>query len=633
MCGITGFIGKIESDAPVILKKMTDAIIHRGPDDEGFFTDDHAALGFRRLSIIDLSTGHQPMSNTRETLRIVFNGEIYNYREIKAELQSKGYVFRNQSDTEVILNAYEEWGVDCLKHLNGMFAFVIWDSTRRKVFAARDRLGVKPFYYALRNGVFFFASEIKSILAYPGFPAEVNYSAIDSYMSFLWTPDPNTAFRNIFKLEAGHYLTFQSGKIEIKPYWDVGIQINHHLNEKEWIERILNLLGDSVRNRMISDVPLGAFLSGGIDSTCIVALMNRISDQPVRTYTIGFSEKDMKHDVVQSDVEYARYARDFLNIDYREIILEPRVMDIFPKLVWHMDEPVADPAAISTYLICKASRETLTVMLSGVGGDEIFGGYPRYTAMKIAQQYASFPEIFRKPFETMFIRPLPASRHAHFRNLKKFAKSAALPFRERYLGYRTYFTENEKDQLYSGNFRELLGKDHQSPFAEHLAFFDNVQSQDFLSQIMYVDLKTFLPCLNLQYTDKMSMAASVEVREPLLDYRLVELMACVPPELKLNRLTRKYLFKKAMIGIVPEKIIWRKKAGFGAPIRSWIVNDLKPMIDDVLSESSIKQRGLFEYSSIQKLLKDETSGKEYNSNHIWQLLTLEMWFRTFIDGK
>lgn len=631
MCGITGFVGKTDASSISILRPMTEVIAHRGPDDEGFYLDDHAALGFRRLSIIDLAAGHQPMCNEDGSVWIVFNGEIYNFQEIKPILEQKGHVFKTHSDTEVIIHAYEEWGVECLERLNGMFGFAIWNKNNRSLFIARDRLGVKPMYYTWTGKSLVFGSEIKSILKFPGIKKGVDAEALDSYMSFLWTPEPRTLFQNISKLPAGHYLLMQNEKFSINAYWDVSFQPDNDRTESYWIDKTLDLLSRSVKQRLISEVPLGAFLSGGVDSTSIIALMNRHSSDSVTTYTIGFSEHDRKRDVVQSDVEYARLAAKRLNVDYHEIILNPQVADLLPKLVWHMDEPVADPAAITTYLICKASREKLTVMLSGVGGDEVFGGYPRFVAMKIADLYNRLPVAMRRTVIENIVRTLHASKSPAFRNIKKFVKSASLPMRKRYMGYRTYFTEDEKKSLYSTELQKTLSTLQSDPLKEHHALFDSAAGLDFLSQIMYVDMKTFLPSLNLMYTDKMSMAASVEVREPFLDYQLVEFFARMPSQYKVKGFTRKYVLKKAAERIIPKKIVWRKKAGFGAPIRSWITGDLKDMVHDLLSEERIRKRGYFNYAYCRKILDDEFSGKEYNSNHIWQLLTLELWHQQFID--
>jgi asparagine synthase (glutamine-hydrolysing) len=610
---------------------MTEIISHRGPDDEGYYTDAHAALGFRRLSIIDLTTGHQPMCNEDGSIWIVFNGEIYNFHEIKPILEQKGHVFKTHSDTEVIVHAYEEWGVGCLDRLNGMFGFAIWNKNNRVLFIARDRLGVKPIYYTWLDQTLVFGSEIKSILQFPGVKKEVDHEALDSYMSFLWTPEPRTLFKNISKLPSGHYLLLEDEKLTIQQYWDVSFQPDTTKSEKYWIDHAEELLSQSVKSRMISDVPLGAFLSGGVDSTSIIALMNRHSSEQITTYTIGFSEKDLRSDVVQSDVEYARIATKSLRVDYNEIILSPKVVDLLPKLVWHMDEPVADPAAITTYLICKASREKLTVLLSGVGGDEVFGGYPRFVAMKIADLYHRFPASIRHKVIEKIVQTLHASKSPAFRNIKKFVKSASLPPRDRYMGYRTYFTEDEKKNLYTADLQRTLSNLQSDPLKEHHDFFDRVSGLDVLAQTMYVDLKTFLPSLNLMYTDKMSMAASIEVREPFLDYQMVEFFACMPSKYKLKGFTRKYILKKAAERFIPKEIVWRKKAGFGAPIRSWITGDLKDMVHDLLSEERIRRRGYFNYDYCKRIKEEEFSGKEYYSNHIWQLLTFELWHQQYMD--
>lgn len=633
MCGIAGFFGNNFADREIILKKMTDIIAHRGPDDEGHYFDQKAALGFRRLAIIDLVTGHQPMSNENESIWIVFNGEIYNYKEIRLLLERKGHRFHTSSDTEVIIHSYEEWGLECLQHFNGMFAFALWDKNNNRSFIARDRLGVKPLYFAQRGEHLVFASEIKSLLQFPGINREVDLQALDAYMSFLWVPEPHTLFKDIYKLESGHYLIYQNNTITTKPYWKLDCDVEVEKNESYWIEKIRTSLKFSVEKRLISDVPLGAFLSGGIDSTSIVALMNQINGNAISTYTIGFDKNDLKNDVVQSDLEYSRYAAKFLNVNYHEIIVNPNVVELLPKLIWHMDEPIADPAAITTYLVCKASRETLTVLLSGVGGDEVFGGYPRFAAMKLSTIYNLIPSTIRNGLIEKIIRFLPASKSPTFRNAKKFIRSANLPTIDRYMGYRTYFNDSEKKNLYTENLKKELQIVSSDPFKEHMAFFNQVKPFDLLSQIMYVDLKTFLPCLNLMYTDKMSMAASVEVREPFLDYELVETFFKMPSHLKLKGLTRKYALKKAMEGLVPSEIIWRKKAGFGAPIRSWITGNLKEMIFDLISEKSLKKRGYFNHAFYKKMIDDEFSGKEYYSNQIWQLLTLELWHKEFIDNK
>jgi asparagine synthase (glutamine-hydrolysing) len=386
----------------------------------------------------------------------------------------------------------------------------------------------------------------------------------------------------------------------------------------------------SVRAQMLSDVPLGAFLSGGIDSSSIVALMARVSAFKPTTYTFGFRSEDLRYDILEDDIKYARMMGERIGTDYHEAYLEPQVMELLPKLVYHLDEPVADPAIITSYLICRSARERLTVLLSGMGGDEVFAGYPRHAAVRVAEAYNLIPSFLSRPVVDALPGGRPGRLTALFRNTKKLAKSAALPERERYLGFGTYFTETEKREIYSGDLAAAAqGLD---PFLEHQQCFDRVADQDFVNQMLYVDLKTFLPCLNLTYTDKTSMASSTEVRVPFLDHELVELAARIPAALKLKGLTGKYILKRAAETWLPREIIHRKKAGFSAPIRAWLVRDLRDVVEDLLSESNIRSRGYFKYSQVRSLIDDNLSGREDNSLKVFQLLTLELWHRAFIDA-
>lgn len=629
VCGIAGFVGPGPEKLPVI-RAMTSVLEHRGPDDEGYFCNEHVALGFRRLAIIDLKTGHQPMSTPDQTFWIVFNGEVYNYRELRRELEMAGSVFRTESDTEVVLESYRRWGAACLSRFNGMFALAIWNQAEQALFLARDRLGVKPLYYTQHRDTILFASEIKALLQHPEVERQVDLTAVDSYMSFLWTPEPKTAFRGILKLESGHYAEWKNGTLVKRQYWNVSFDPDTTMRPAQWIDEVQERLRLSVKSRMISDVPLGAFLSGGVDSTTITHLMCSFTGRQISTYTIGFSDEDLKQDVIRSDVYFARLASQHMNVDYNEIIVNPKILDLLPKLIWHMDEPVADPAAVTTFLVCQASRNKLTVLLSGVGGDEIFAGYPRFLAMKVAETYRRLPQWARAQFATKIISKLPAGTFRTFRDAKKFVRSADLPFQERYLGYRTYFSETDKAELYHRDFAEALRSQHSQPLLEHERSFAEASGWDFLSQLLYVDLKTFLPCLNLMYTDKMSMAASVEVREPFLDYQLVELAARMPSSLKLKGLTRKFALKKVAERLIPRQIVYRRKAGFGAPIRAWLTGPLRELVLDVFSESTIKKRGYFNSASCQRLLREQETGQEYNANHLWQFLTLELWHRQFM---
>jgi len=633
MCGICGLVGEADEH---LIKNMLARIAHRGPDDEGVYvartsTQRRVGLGQRRLSIIDLSAaGHEPMADASGRIWLTYNGEIYNFKEIRCELENLGHRFSSNTDAEVVIYAYLEWGSQCLTRFNGMFALAIWDARDESLFLARDRLGIKPLYYTDTPAGFAFASEIKAFLAIPGFERSVDLEALDQFMTFLWTPDPKTAFRGVYKLPPAHYLVYRNGKTEISEYWDLTFEEDDSISEAEWVERVRDQVARSVRSQLLADVPLGAFLSGGVDSSAIVALMSSVAGAKPTTYTFGFSGEDLRYDIIEDDVKYARMVGERFATDYHEAYLDPEVMELLPKLVYHMDEPVADPAIITSYLICKAARERLTVLLSGMGGDEVFAGYPRHAAVKIADAYNLIPSFLSRPVVDALPGARPGRLTALFRNTKKLARSAALPERERYLGFCTYFNEAEKLEMYSGELARAA-RDFDA-YAEHRRYFDRVADQDFVNQMLYVDMKTFLPSMNLTYTDKTSMASSMEVRVPLLDHELVELAARIPAGLKLKGLTGKHILKRAAEAWLPKEIVHRKKVGFSAPIRAWLVRDLRDMVEDLLSETNIRSRGYFEYSYVRKLIDSNLSGREDNSLKVFQLLTLELWHRTFIDA-
>lgn len=641
MCGICGAVGTFDRGH---VESMLARIAHRGPDDQGVYVSDPApngnagALGHRRLSIIDLSSaGHQPMTDASERYWLTFNGEIYNYRALREELRSLGHEFVSGSDSETILYAYREWGVECVEHFNGMFAFAIWDAERRELFAARDRLGIKPFYWTMLDGVdggprgFAFASEIKAFLDLPGFDRAFDHEALHQYLTFLWVPDPRTIFSSVKKLRPGHRMIVRAGDPEpqIEEFWDVRFDVDRSTPEREWGDRLLEGLGRAVDRRLIADVPLGAFLSGGVDSSLIVGLMTERMDRSVQTYTIGFRDEDLKHDIQEDDVVWARKIAKLFGTDASERILEPDVMDLLPRLVYSMDEPVADPAIVTSFLICREARESLTVLLSGMGGDELFAGYPRHKAMRIAGLYNAVPA----GVSSSIVGRLPASRpgplNAPLRNLKKLAKSAALPWTDRYLGFGTYFTDAEKSRLYAPAMRERTeGLD---AYSEHRRHLSRVAAEDPLNQLLYLDLKTFLPCLNLTYTDKTSMAVALEARVPFLDHEFVALAGQMPPELKLKGLKSKYVLKKAAERYLPRDVVWRKKAGFRAPVRAWLANELRPMVEDLLSPERVARRGLFDYAEVRRIVDDNLSGREDNSLKVYQLLTLELWHEAFLS--
>jgi asparagine synthase (glutamine-hydrolysing) len=627
---------------------MLASIEHRGRDDEGVWTshaidDDgrQVCLGHRRLSIIDTSAaGHQPLLSEDERFALIFNGEIYNYRELRRELEHRSHRFRTDSDTEVLLASFAEWGEGCLPRLNGMFAFAIWDARERTLTLARDRIGIKPLYYALVQGKdgesdsFIFASEIKAILTAGLVERALDFEALNQYLTFLWTPDPHTLFRGIKKLPPAHVLTLREGQVTLREWWDVSFdEIEEGRSEEWWRDRVLETLDRVVGMEMVADVPLGSFLSGGVDSSAIVALMKNHSDgRRVSTYTIGIEATDLRYDIIPNDVVWARKVNQLLDTDYHEIMLKADVVDLLPKLIYHMDVPAND-MAIPSYLISRAARETLKVMLSGMGGDEVFAGYPRQLAMTIAGAFDPVPRGIRSPLMKVMASALPGGLPgkltAPLRNAKKFARSAALDFENRYLGYGTYFTDEVKERLYADETREQVrGMD---AYGEHRRYFARVKNAAPLNRMLYVDLKTFLPCHNLATTDKTSMAANLEVRVPFLNHELVELAARMPPHLKLRGLQRKYILKRAAEKLLPRDVVWRKKAGFGAPIRSWLRGPLRPFVEDLLSEKRINERGLFRPAEVRRIIEANLSGREDYNLQVFQLLTLELWQRTFLD--
>jgi asparagine synthase (glutamine-hydrolysing) len=609
---------------------------HRGPDGEGVkgFPGESggvpSALGHRRLSIIDPTPrGNQPMSYGDGRLWITYNGELYNFRELRRELERDGLKFHTQTDTEVVLAMYHRFGREMLTRLNGIFAFAIWDCDEQALLLARDRLGVKPLYWSMDDDVLYFASEVKALLTVV--PARMRSDMLADYLTFLWVPDPDTLFDGIFKLPPGHLATFAAGRLSIEEYWDMRFEVEER-SEAEWADEVRTTVEQAVERQMVSDVPLGAFLSGGIDSSAIVASMNAGSG-PLTTYTVGFSTQDLSHEIVPDDVRYSRMVASRFELDYHEETLQPAVVELLPKLVWHMDEPIADPACISTYLICRAASDRITVILSGMGGDEVFAGYPRH----LAAQLARLTDLVPRPIRTALRGGLdgrltlgpPGRLRGPRRNLMKMMRGIDATPVARYLIYCSYYQQRELRRLLTPS----LGRSVDHVFDRHLDYAQRAAGEHWLNQLLYVDLKTFLPCLNLAYTDKMSMAASTEVRVPLLDDDLVALAARIPPRLKLRRSTRKYVFKRSMEGVLPREVIWRPKAGFGAPVRSWLVGDLKPLVEDLLSPSTVRARGLFEPTEVRRLIDSNAAGREDNALRIWALLTLELWQQTFLDRR
>jgi asparagine synthase (glutamine-hydrolysing) len=646
MCGIGGLANCGDHET---LTRMTNVQTHRGPDDSGLwerrFPDGgYIGLGSRRLAILDLSAeGHMPMSNEDGSVWITYNGEIYNFAELRRELEAKGHSFRSHTDTEVIVHLYEEYGPDrledCLNCLNGMFALAICDmrGASPKLFLARDHFGIKPFYYWERAGKLAFASEIKALLEVPGIEASMNLEALDQYLTFLWVPDPLTMFEGIRKLPAGHYALWQDGNFHIKQYWNLTFPSKDHSfvrTESDLAEEIRERFCASVEQQMVSDVPIGAFLSAGLDSSSIVAAMAR--KQPMRTYTITFPKKYRVGETTIDDPGVPRRLARQLGCDHHEIMVEPDVIGLLPSLTWHMDEPTADPAIITAYLVCREARKNVTVLLSGVGGDEIFAGYRKHAAQAWAEKYQRVPGFIRSAGERAVLG-LPSLRGTRMKGsvrlAKKMARSAALGPAEAFIRNCTYLDDEQREDLYA---IQSLSTTNGDPRGQHHAAFDQVRHADFLNQMLYLDTKIFMPTLNLTYNDKMSMASSVEVRVPFLDRGLAEFVAWnVKPEWKLKgkwRPVTKHIFREAMRSMLPEEVMRQPKAGFAAPVDYWLAHDLRPMVDDLLSETQVRKRGLFRPEVVRRYVDEQRRGAEDWSMQIWQLLTLEIWMQLFLDG-
>lgn len=641
MCGITGAIAWGDN---IVLQAMTDVQHHRGPDDRGTWqtqlpNGNWVRLGSRRLAILDLSpAGHMPMQTVDGRLTIVYNGEVYNYPQLRAQLETKGYQFRSNSDTEAILYMYQEYGPECVRQLNGMFAIAIWDAAHEQLFLARDHFGIKPLYYTQQGEQFAFGSEVKSFFELPGFVRKPCLAALNQYLTFLWVPDPLTMFEGVYKLPAGHYAIFKHGRLHVTQFWDLAFPPREHIfqaSQPDLTAELKQRFFQSVKSQMLSDVPLGAFLSAGLDSSSIVSAMAAHTDQPVRTFTIAFPKKYRVGEVGIDDPAVARRTAQHFGCKHTEIIVDTDVVGLLPKLIWHMDEPVADPAIITAYLVNREARKDVTVLLSGIGGDELFAGYRKYQAHFLAEHYRRIPSLLRQHVIEPSVLRLPSMRgtpmKGYIRLAKKMARSGSLAPRDRYLMDSVYLSPADRQQLYSAEYSYLNATDARS---QHLSYFEHVETSDFLNQMLYLDVKTFMASLNLTYNDKMSMASSVEVRVPFLDWQLAEWVSWnVPPSMKMRQGTSKFILREAMRNVLPAEVLQQRKAGFGAPVDYWLTYDLQEMVRDLLSEQRISQRGFFQPNAINKILSEQRSGKNDWSLQIWALLTLELWYQAFIDCR
>jgi asparagine synthase (glutamine-hydrolysing) len=639
MCGIAGAIWLNPDKAlePSSLQRMMDVLRHRGPDGQGtYFSSQRrvqepsdaapgVALGHRRLAIIDLSTGQQPMTNEDQTVWITFNGEIYNFRELRSRLESSGHRFQTQSDTEVIVHLYEAEGLDFVTHLNGMFALALWDANRRQLILARDRLGEKPLVYREEPGRLLFASELKALLEAPGVGRELDPEAIDAYLTYQYVPHPRTIYRGICKLPPGHMAVYREGRLDVRPYWSPDFQVEEDRPEQEYIEELREVLTSAVRLRLESDVPLGAFLSGGTDSTIIVGLMQKLSAQPVRTFSIGFPAPEY------DETRYARIVAERFGTIHTEMRVEPDAMAVLPKLAWHFDEPFADSSAVPTWYVSEVTRRHVTVALTGDGGDELFAGYSRYKAVWVAHAFDRLPAMIRPLFTGRFWQWLPTSaRQKSFRRqFRRFVEMLDLPPLARYLQWIAIFNDVRRANLYSGEFLAQLGGSQPLDFLASQAA--RSSSRDPVTNASLTDLATYLPCDLMTKVDIASMAHSLETRPPFLDPRVVELAARMPCRYKFRRGQGKRILRKAFADLLPPAVVRRPKMGFGVPLDQWFRGPLREFTREILLDRKTLARGFFRPESVKQLVQEHLIGRFDHSYRLWALLFFELWQRQWVD--
>lgn len=653
MCGITGGCWTSNGEPLLnhVLKRMTDVLVHRGPDDAGFHHSDEtgqattiqrpggAALGFRRLSIIDLAGGHQPLSNETGSVWIAFNGEVYNYRELKPELEALGHKFRTATDTECVVHAYEQWGRDCVQHLRGMFAFAIWDETERRLFLARDRMGQKPLVYRLENGRLVFASELKSLLQIPGAPREVDPQAVADFVTLQYVPHPRTMLCGYQKLPPAHWADFNAltGDLTVRRYWQApyarpqSVEGNLPAADKQGADpgnaasALRATLTEAVRLRMRSDVPFGAFLSGGIDSTIITGLMQQQSEQKVKTFSIGFSVRQF------DERSFAREAAAKLGTEHHEFVVDPSAVEMLPRLTWHYDEPFADSSAIPTMYLSQLTRQHVTVALTGDGGDELFAGYDRYRAVELAGRIDRLPWLLRAPLTSSIWQRLPASvrQKSRLRQLKRFLSALRQTPERRYANWISIFDDSRRPSLLSVDFKNSLrGYDGASFLLDAYA---NCSEADFVHRTTCVDTETYLPCDILTKVDIASMAFGLEARSPFMDHHVVELAARMPRALKLSGGRGKRILVDTFRDLLPESIQKRPKMGFGVPLDHWFRHELREMVTDTLLDSRTLGRGYFDPATVRRLVEEHASSQWDHSARLWLLLVFELWHRRFVD--
>jgi asparagine synthase (glutamine-hydrolysing) len=624
MCGIAGFADitvpfprALDGDRQRV-KAMCDVMRHRGPDDDGFYVEPGVGLGMRRLSIIDLSTGHQPIHNEERTVWVVFNGEIYNYRELRDTLEAAGHQFYTSSDTETIVHGYEEWGEGVFSRLRGMYGIALWDTRTRTLVLVRDRAGIKPLYYANAGGRVFFGSEAKCVLVNPEVDRRLDPAALDHYLAYQYTPRDGSIFRGIRKLRPGHLLRLRDGRIELEQYWQLPVERTFKGTEEDALGELRRILGEAVRSHMIADVPLGAFLSGGIDSSLVVALMAHASDRPVKTFSIGFDEPAF------DELPHARRVARHLETEHHESVVRPDALGILDRVVWHFDEPFADSSAIPTWYVSEMARRHVTVVLSGDGGDELFGGYTRYLPHPRVESFDRLAPGVGRAMAAAAWRAIP-----HGVRGKNFLRHVARDARGRYVDSVTFFHADERQALLSGDLRGGLAEwDSERYFAQPFARFAHLAEK---AQLMAFDFETYLPEDCLVKVDRMSMAHSIESRVPLLDHLVVEFAASLPVSMKMPGGRLKHLLKELAFSFVPREILDRPKQGFGVPIAHWFRGELRDAFGDILGSPLTRQRGYFDDAFISRILSEHLDGKRDHSGRLWQLLVFELWHRQYMD--
>lgn len=625
MCGIAGVVSE---NAPDVIAKMTEVLTHRGPDEYGYYHDDCISLGHRRLSIIDLSTGRQPISNEAESIYLVCNGEIYNSPKLREGLLSSGHIFKTSTDVEVILHLYEEYGKQCVKKLRGMFAFAIWDKQKRTLFLARDHMGQKPLFFSHRGPVFAFASEVKAILASGLLEPEIDLDALWHYVSLRFIPDCYSLFKGIRKLPAATYLLLKNATISMERYWELDFNNKLSTDERQIEEELNTLLLETVRDHLLSDVRVGVFLSGGIDSSTVTALMASVSDKRIPSFSIGVKEQGF------NELPWARMVADMYGLESHERVVEADLVHVIPSMIYHMDEP-SDPFAVGVYLVAQAARKVVKVVLSGDGGDENFAGYDRFAGNRLVDYYCLLPQWFRQKLMKKIIRAIPESfrykslaQKASWVNEMSFFNGG-----ERYAQSLSFlrFTQDAKNQLFTHSVKNRI--EDQNSLDRILSFFESESVDHLVDRMLYTDLMTRMPDHLLVIVDRMTMAHSLECRSPLIDYRVVEYAASIPANLKLKGGTLKYILKKVAAKYLPQKLIMRKKQGFGFPLGIWMQKDLNSFLLNIFRQSRFVELGMINREYIMRLLEEHISGKKDHSFRIWILINLELWYKLYFENE